>query len=1230
MNMKHTMRELLLVAAIAVASDVVFASGTAAITAEKFPDADSVLVEGFEDIVYNPDGTYIAHDTNKIKILTEKGRREESVIELSYSARYGKSELLSVVVENASGETREIDISATAKVVSDNSSEAENIYDPMHKKLVCTVPGLKVGDVLIYKTRREVTASRIKNQWADVGILEWSCPILKQVIRVKSPAGLPLKKMAIRHPLGNVVSKVMPQPDGSVIREWIMENAKQVFPEPDMPPLYTQVQNLRLSTAEDWREISKWYWQVSLPHLEKTNASISNKVEEIGHDVAAIYKWVAQEIRYMGLTMEDDSPGYAPHDVDITFANRYGVCRDKAALLVAMLRIAGFKAYPVLIHVGAKMDDEVPMPYFNHAVVAVEKDEGGYYLLDPTDESSRDLMPAYLSNRSYLVAKPEGETLLVSPVPDARSNSVKVDGRATLDKDGVMLLESTIHFSGINDNIYRQALLRLKKDARRKLFERQLDALAPGAELLDIEIIPSNLQDTLTPLEVRLVAKIPETLLDGETRLELAPPMLSRCFGSVNWLLEGKTSLETRKYPLVLDSTAMVDETLEIRLEDAVGSPIKIPEDVVIDGDFEYRRSYSSGGKGNLIVKRLVAVNSVEFSPDAYQKTRESIKSMEAAERERPVFAKSRYRGANIRVFDDISDIHISNPFSWVVTNTVTEQVLSYDGKKKYSELKFDYNPSWKNIEFLYGIVSNANGKVSSVTATEMNEFDAAWVASAPRYPASKRLIVNLPGVELGSVISYSYVTTVSNAPAAFYGKWSFESSEPVDHMVLRINGETIRDERDLPMLFSEPMTADGDLWQDLVTVSHGNFDEAAAILQKVTDVPAYRSLNANPWGSTVKSIRNWMAKNVKLVGPSLYETPLDAQLTPIETVLKERYASNLDYIRTLCALLKGAGFEAEIIFASYDVGLPEKVKQSDMFEKPDIRAFGSPIIRITTRTGGWLFFGETEEYTYLSTENEYSELGATPFASCHYFDPKSASFGLIELENAKLAPFKETRLVFYIRENGAVDLDYERELFGPAVAAFRKKYDEMLPEDRQRHYQELLGDFAQAASATSELVTDVVSYPAKMSFKAYIPDYAVVNGDTITITLATFLDKIFPLTGGKRRNPIGINAVDGGRTIVEVVFPEGYTIAEHLPESFTIRNPLDHTPDSGLYVATVKSRVADGRLRVSIERTRAKMGYLYLASEYAPLLRDWSSKAASRANRTISARKPSTQMETK
>ena len=74
----------------------------------------------------------------------------------------------------------------------------------------------------------------------------------------------------------------------------------------------------------------------------------------------------------MGLTPEKDRPGFEPHDVRLTFENKYGVCRDKAALLVSLLEAAGFRSYPVLVNVGTKRDPEVPSPDFNHAIVSVE------------------------------------------------------------------------------------------------------------------------------------------------------------------------------------------------------------------------------------------------------------------------------------------------------------------------------------------------------------------------------------------------------------------------------------------------------------------------------------------------------------------------------------------------------------------------------------------------------------------------------------------------------------------------------------------------------------------------------------------------------------------------------------------------------------------------------------------------------------------------------------------
>src|ERR1022692_4515752 len=127
-------------------------------------------------------------------------------------------------------------------------------------------------------------------------------------------------------------------------------------------------------------------------------------------------RYVSKEIQYTGLTLETNRPGFEPHDVNKTFIKKNGVCRDKAALLVSLLRTAGLNSYPVLINVGTKMDAEVADPFFNHAIVSVELIKGKYVLMDPTDEHTRNLLPSYDCNQSYLVCRPEGENLMTSSI----------------------------------------------------------------------------------------------------------------------------------------------------------------------------------------------------------------------------------------------------------------------------------------------------------------------------------------------------------------------------------------------------------------------------------------------------------------------------------------------------------------------------------------------------------------------------------------------------------------------------------------------------------------------------------------------------------------------------------------------------------------------------------------------------------------------------------------------
>ena len=158
----------------------------------------------------------------------------------------------------------------------------------------------------------------------------------------------------------------------------------------------------------------------------------------------------------------------------ITFEKQYGVCRDKAALLVALLRTAGLNSYPVLINVGTHKDQEVPDADFNHAIVSVELKPREYVLMDPTDENTRDLLPSGDCDQSYLVCRPDGEDLKLSPIQPPDDNLMELRTTGSLSSSGHLDVRSEIHCAGVNDDMFRNMLVHMKPDDQRRYFERNL------------------------------------------------------------------------------------------------------------------------------------------------------------------------------------------------------------------------------------------------------------------------------------------------------------------------------------------------------------------------------------------------------------------------------------------------------------------------------------------------------------------------------------------------------------------------------------------------------------------------------------------------------------------------------------------------------------------------------------------------------------------------------------
>ena len=1051
----------------------------------------------------------------------------------------------------------------------------------------------------------------------------------------------------------------VPLGNGRTLLRWTARDVPQAFAEPNMPPLSRCVQALWLSTAKDWPTVSRWYWKLCEPHLAATTPAMTNLVRDVvkgcqtrDSKIRALFKFVSQEIRYMGLTLEDGAPGYEPHDVNVTFDNRYGVCRDKAALLAAMFRIAGITAYPVLIHAGAKMDPDVPLPYFNHAVVAVVKDEGKpspFTLMDPTDESSRDLLPSYLSDKSYLVATPEGEALRTSPVKPVDENMLRIDSTGTLSADGGILLTSRFSFDGINDTALRHMLLKRTPEERRRAFESFLRSVAPGAELLSLELLPADLRETDARLSATTVARLPEAVLRGDTRDTLSLPFVTQGRSVANALLDENTSLETRRFPLVLSSTAGTAETFSLALGDeALGDVRSLPPSCCVTNAAGYLFSRAVAvTSGVLTAERTMKVTDVNFEVKDYDALRNARKEVETAERAQPVFAARVDDNAHVKILSSRTVVHFVSPTSWVSTNTVEKEILTYRGKKTSAELKFSYAPSTRSVEIVSATVSNRNGKVFSVTPKEVNVMDCGWAASAPRYPASKILVANLPGVEVGSVIRTTVARAVTNSPTAYAGVVTFGGEEPyglesfeyhvppamrkefkVFESFGDLNGfKDLKAVKDIesgfyswtaarpPRVPDEPSRPPLSRWRPSFTVSAADWKgQGTSILDALANARAKGSGDARRKGrelAGITAIRQYLAHNLRVAGPGLFELPFGQAFSAPDRALADGYASAADRMNLLFAMLEGAGFDCSFVFAA-DTVHGFTLTEAERRRVPRPSSFDALVIRARDAEGR-LF--------WVAGENEYTPPEATSREGDDFYDPAADAFGIVEVPlDSPWRGHADSRCRITVRDNGSADFDITNFTYGAGVGGMRKKFEEMRPELRSRFFQQLVGNLSENAVATSELATETKGYPAYLSFSAYVADFAVMRDGTLTLTIPDFSGSLFSVGGPLRKSPLAVSGKSEEIDTYEIVLPEGYTEVEHLPESLLLSNPM--RPEETWLAHDVSREIVDGRLHVTVRRRARRERATQLAADYFPFLRDWNRRASSRACRTLVVRK--------
>ncbi|MDA3799303.1 MAG: DUF3857 domain-containing protein [Kiritimatiellae bacterium] len=1096
-------------------------------TLAEFPNADEILLEEYTKTVYKADGTSKTYDEIYVKVLTERGKRSNREVSFRYTLPYATVQIECLEIIKPDGTVVSIDIKENSREVVDRGQMSSNIYNPNSKVLQASLPGLEIGDIVHYASFKDTVKARVPNTFSDYSVFEYDLPILRTTYEVVAPADKPLVNIELKDEIDGTVKFSETKEDGKIVYKWSVSNVSKAFPEPSMPALYTVVQRLLVSTIAEWNDISSWYWKLCLPHIEATTPAMETKVEELvsgcSNDyekITNIFNFVSQDIRYMGITPEKEAPGYEPHDSSMTFENRYGVCRDKATLLVTMLRLAGLEAFPVIINAGPKKDEEVPQPYFNHAVTAVRDKDGRYILMDSTDESTKRLLPAYLSDCSYLVATPKGDPLRTSPIIPASENMMIIKNDGVIDDKGMLTVDTVLQFDGINDNAYRGYFAKQKPEAIKKYFERVLSSSVTGAKLKEFEIKPSNMQDTSIPLSVSLSYSVENYVKGNETVSIIKPPSIGARVGMINFIIGG-TNLEKRKYPMKTQVACGVQEFFDIELDKCVGALIEIPDFTNLNSNVMTYSADVKATENSLTGDFLFSMNVVEMSPDEYLEFKKNLKVLEYEERKELLFKsiKGISKDADIEVIYSHRNIELTDSRNWKTNVKMKLKVLTYGGKKQFSEIKIGYNPAWQDVKVESATVTLGDN-VKEITDVEMNVMDAGWSGGAPRYPAGKTLVVSLPGVEIGSTVEYE-ISATHKDKFFFAEDLLFASSNPFKEKSLTIvapkdcsvnvvadqtdeykmSETNISDKiqyhfeaKDKLGIVSEQSTPPWWSFKPNVFISTATWQDYAELVKQAVDKKLQSSKSVTSKATElvdgakndkekIIAIRDYILKSIRIAGPSFVDLPLNSLSEP-KTTMKDGYGHSLDRAMLMKAMFDDVNIDSEIILAGSCV--QEKNLRETRLKYVSPSLLSAALVKLQL----------DGEAIYLNAGTFYDQLGTSPYDKQVglTLDGK-----LFEIKVAdEFRDRSESFLELYIGADGTAIYKSTSKYYGTAFGGGKKKFAEMRPEDFRRFYLQILVGLSQSATASAPLTPDFSAYPGSLSYEASIKQYAVVSDNYI------------------------------------------------------------------------------------------------------------------------------------
>ena len=597
----------------------------------EWKDAKAVFLLEETLLTVSPDGKAVERYRAVVKILRPQGR--DYAIP---AAPFSKDEKLQSFHVWSIGPDGHHYAMKDSEYVELGAEQYGILYDDERAKLA-SPPGADPGGIVAWEFTRQLPSWDTEGDWR----FQREVPVLHSAYEIDLPAGWHQYAVWFKR------DRAQPVEAGPNHFRWEQSNidGMDLTDVPLAPDWRSVAGRMSVHFAASplpegdalWAKIGDWYYQLAAPRSEGGSdiATVARGLAGDGDFMAKLTKvadFMQQQIRYVGI--EIGIGNLQPHAAEDVFQKRYGDCKDKATLMVAMLDAVGIRATWVAVDTARGfVDPGIPSIAGNHVIAAIEIPKGydnprleavvtartgrRYLIFDPTNPYVPvGQLPVYLQGGYGLLS--EGPDSQVIPLPVLKPETDTIERKAVFElaADGTLKGDITVlRFGALSDRMRGRLAMDSDKE-QRELVERQLQHDFSTFTLGEEKA--THVRDLDQPMEMNYSITAP-LYAKGAGNLLLVRP---RVVGTDSDGLDDKP----RKVPISFEGVGTWRDDFDVKIP-AGYAVDDVPDPVNVDVGFATYHSEVKAEGGKLHYKSEYVLKKVVLEPGEYG----TLKKLEAA-----------------------------------------------------------------------------------------------------------------------------------------------------------------------------------------------------------------------------------------------------------------------------------------------------------------------------------------------------------------------------------------------------------------------------------------------------------------------------------------------------------------------------------------------------------------------------------------------------------------------